>query len=64
MVRGDGRRGETVAVSNAATSALIGDDRVGRDGWKVEVRHPDSVPCRVFARQSDGQTAERDVSGA
>jgi len=63
-VSGRGTRGETVTVSNADTSAIIGSDRVGRSGWSVEARNPASVPCRVFASQSDGQFAERNVSGA
>ncbi len=63
-ISGSGTRGETVTVSNAATSAFLGSDRVGRRGWEVEVRNPDSVPCRVFAVQSDGQYAERDVRNA
>jgi PKD repeat protein len=63
-VSGSGKRGETVTVSNADTSADIGSDRVGRSGWSIEIRHPSSVPCRVRAEQSDGQSAERDVHGA
>ncbi len=61
---GSGRRGETVTVSNADTSADIGSDRVGRSGWSIEIRHPSSVPCRVRAEQSDGRSDERDVRGA
>ncbi len=63
-VSGSGTRGETVTLSNADTTAFIASDTVGRRGWSVEVRHPGSVPCRVYALQSDGQFAERDVSHA
>ncbi len=64
VVSGRGTRDANVTVSNAATSVFIGSDRVGRNGWSVEVRNPASVPCRVLAVQSDGQSAESDVSGA
>ncbi|MEJ2454194.1 MAG: PKD domain-containing protein [Candidatus Thiodiazotropha sp.] len=63
-IRGSGTRGATVTVSNADTSDFIGSDNVGRHGWHVEVRNPTSVPCRVFALQSDGQFAESDVRDA
>ncbi len=63
-IRGSGTRGETVTVSNADTSDFIGSDNVGRHGWHVEVNDPASVPCRVFALQSDGQFAESDVRDA
>jgi PKD repeat protein len=63
-VSGSGTRGETVTLSNADTTVFLGSDTVGRDGWSVEIRHPGSVPCRVFALQSDGQFAERDVRRA
>jgi hypothetical protein len=63
-VSGSGTRGETVSVSDAGTSALIGSDSVGRKGWEVEVEDLDSVPCRIIAVQSDGQVAESDVTGA
>lgn len=64
VVSGSGTRGETVVVSNAADSTFIGSDGVGRRGWSVEVRHPNNVPCRVIAVQSDGQSMESDVRGA
>ena len=63
-VSGSGRRGETVTVSNADTTAKLGSDQVDRGGWSVSIRHPHGVPCRVIAKQSDGQFAERAVDHA
>ncbi len=64
IVRGSGTVGETVTVANAATSVIVGSDEVERKGWRVVVRSPDSVPCRIQAMQSDGQSAESDINGA
>jgi len=64
-VKGKGTRNLTVTVTNAGTGANIGSSRVSKDKkWKVKVKHPDTVPCRVKAEQSDGQYAERDVKNA
>ena len=63
-VSGEGASGETVTVSNADTTAIIASDEVGYRGWRIRLRSPQSVPCRVFASQSDGQFAERAVKNA
>jgi PKD repeat protein len=64
-VSGSGQRDASVTVSNADTASVIGSERTDRRGnWRLTVRHPASVPCRVLAVQSNGQSAERDVSGA
>ncbi|HEB83278.1 MAG TPA: hypothetical protein ENJ11_10490, partial [Gammaproteobacteria bacterium] len=64
-VKGKGTEDETVTVSNAATGGVIGDDKVDDDDkWKVKARHLASVPCRIRAEQSDGQSAEMDVKDA
>ncbi len=63
-IKGEGRDGRTVTVSNAGTLALIGTDEVDDDDWRVRRRNPASVPCRVRAEQSDGQWDERDVEEA
>lgn len=63
-VSGTGKREETVTLSNAGTTAQLGEDRVDREGWSIRLRHPHSVPCRVFALQSDGRFAERSVDHA
>ncbi len=63
-VSGSGNRRESVTVSNADTSAFIGEDRVDHGEWSVTVRNPASVPCRVYALQSDGKSVERDVRHA
>ena len=65
-VRGSGDRRQDVTVTNADTGALVGTDEISRDGWEVResIRGNDPVPCRIRATQSDGQSAERDVSNA
>lgn len=64
VVGGSGASGKTVTVSNADTTVFLGSDSVGLGGWRVRLRDPKSVPCRIFASQSDGQFAERVVEGA
>jgi len=64
-VKGRGADGETVTVTNAGNiNIVIGDDVVDGDKWRVRDENPASVPCRVRAEQSDGQSAEMDVSNA
>jgi len=63
-IKGEGEDERTVTVTNAETSALIGTDSVDDDEWRVRDRNPASVPCRVRAEQSDGQSDERDVEDA
>jgi len=64
LVRGEGRDGREVTVTNAGNGVIIGSDDVDDEKWRVVRRNSSSIPCRVRAAQSDGQTAERDVSGA
>ena len=60
QVRGEGDRREDVTVTNADTGAFIGEDDVSRRGnWRVRVDNPSSVPCRVRAEQTDGETDEK-----
>ena len=64
-VKGKGRRGETVTVSNAGSGLFIGSDDVNKDDkWEVKVKDLSPVPCRVRAEQSDGRYAEKDVEDA
>ena len=63
-VRGTGDNNQTVTVTNADTGVLVGSDQVNDEQWRVRVTNPDSVPCRVRAEQSNGDSAERDVSNA
>jgi hypothetical protein len=64
-VKGKGDRGEIVTVINANTGAFIGDDSLGYDDeWEVRVYDMANPPCRVLAKQSDGQSDERDVRDA
>jgi hypothetical protein len=64
LVRGEGQDDRDVTLTNAGSGAVIGSDEVDDEKWRVVKRNPSSIPCRVRAAQSDGQTAERDVSGA
>lgn len=64
-IKGEGRDGKKVTVTNAGSNKVIGKDKVDDDGdWKIRIRRPDSVPCRVRAEQSDGESDERNVKGA
>lgn len=64
-VEGKGQRNALVTLSNAGGGAQLGTDEVNDDDkWKIRLRNPASVPCRVRASQSDGQQAERDVKDA
>lgn len=63
-VKGKGERGRTVTVVNADTLAVLGRTRVEGDEWRVRIRNPSPVPCRVRAEQSDDAVAESDVTSA
>lgn len=64
-VKGKGKEGETVTVTNADTGTFVGDDSVDKkDKWKVRQYDPTTVPCRVRAEQSDGQFAEQALRNA
>ena len=65
-VEGDKDRRAAVTVVNAYDpSQVLGNDNDTEDrDWRVRVRRPSPVPCRVSATSSDGQTAVRDVRRA
>jgi hypothetical protein len=64
-VKGEGTEdGLTVTVSNANNFVVIGSDSVDDEKWKVREYGPATIPCRVAAEQSDGQSAERNVEDA
>jgi len=66
-VSGSGTARATVQVVNAYDPGqTLGSASVSsrRSSWSLTVSQPSPVPCRVRAIQSNGQTAERDVSGA
>jgi len=64
-VKGRGSDGQTVTVTNAANiDIVIGEDVVDDDKWRVRDKNPASIPCRVRAEQSDGQSDEMDVRNA
>jgi len=63
-VKGNGRNGRTVTVTNADTGAPVGTDVVDDDEWRVRQYNPSSIPCRVRAEQSGGRSAEKNVEDA
>ena len=66
-VSGRGTSRETVTVVNAYDpSQVLGSDDISRrsNRWSIRDYRPSPVPCRIRATQSDGQVAEREVSGA
>ncbi len=64
VVRGTGPQGDEVEVYDADSGASIGEAHVNSKGqWKVVVRSPDTVPCRVRAELED-DSLERDVKNA
>jgi len=63
-VKGKGDNGSVVTVSNADSTAFIGDDEVDDDKWRVRENNLIVSPCRVRAEQSDGQSAEKNVKDA
>ena len=64
QVKGKGRNGRTVTVTNADTGALVGSDQVDDDKWRVRQYSPASVPCRVRAEQSNGDSDEKNIKDA
>jgi hypothetical protein len=63
VVEGTGRRGATVAVSDAATAASIGSATVNsEERWRVR-QWLSASPCRVVA-VSEGSSVTRSVEGA
>jgi hypothetical protein len=67
IVAGTGTADAQVAVVNAFDlSQIVGNDNVaaGNERWRVAVKKPSPVPCRVNAQQFGGATAEMDVAGA
>ncbi len=63
-VKGQGLDGENVVVSNADTGESVGMDEVDHGKWRVRDEDPATIPCRVSAVQSDGQSAEIAVKDA
>ena len=55
----------TVVVVNAKNHEhVVGSVPVYRGGWTLRINAPASIPCSVFAEQSDGQSEEMDVKHA
>ncbi|NOQ88027.1 MAG: PKD domain-containing protein, partial [Gammaproteobacteria bacterium] len=54
-----------VTVTNFATGAFVADDETNKRGsWKISIRNPASIPCRVRANQPDGSSDDMVVSNA
>ena len=63
-IKGKGDKNRDITVTNADTGTFIGTDEVDDGKWRVRISDPASVPCRVRAEQSDGQSDEKDVKDA
>lgn len=63
-VKGKGKDGLTVTLSNASTANSLGTTEVDDEKWKFRINNPASVPCRVKVEQSDGKVAEKNVEDA
>jgi len=63
-VKGKGNDEKIVTVSNADTSAVIADDEVDDKEWSISEEKLTTIPCRVRAEQSGGQSDEKDVEDA
>ena len=65
-VLGTGTAGAAVSVANAYDlSQIVGTATVkATSRWKVSATGPNPVPCRVYAGQFGGATAELDVANA
>ena len=63
-VKGKGSNDESVTVTNASTSTVIGSDNISDKKWKVRAEDLSTIPCRIRAIQSDGQLDEKDVKDA
>lgn len=62
-VAGNGTTGAAVTITNAETGGALNTATVTRAGtWSRSTRNPSPIPCRVRARQSTGEVAERDVA--
>ena len=64
QVKGKGRSGRTVVVSNDRSGQLLGSTEVDDREWRVRIYDPAIVPCRVKAVQSDGRSDDKRVKDA
>ncbi|MBC8212100.1 MAG: cytochrome C [Gammaproteobacteria bacterium] len=63
-VKGKGRSGRTVIVSNDGSNEFLGSTEVDDKEWRVRISNPAIVPCRVKAVQSDGRSDDQRVRNA
>jgi hypothetical protein len=64
QVKGKGDKYKTVTVTNADTGEFIADKFIRDDEWRIRVYDLTSIPCRVRAEQSNGETDEKKVKNA
>lgn len=62
-VEGSGTNGASVQVFNAKTNELLGAANVSSGAWKLALRNPRAVPCRVWV-ESNGRIWIKDVESA
>jgi len=64
IVRGEGRDKHNVTIFNAASSEQLGQDQIDDHHWRIRLKNPATVACRIRAEQSDGQVHEKKVKDA
>lgn len=63
IVKGRGPRGQEVTIRNVDTQSILGTIRIRTSEWKLELRNPSPVPCRVSA-EAQSHIQERAVEKA
>jgi hypothetical protein len=64
VIEGLGTRGQAVTVTNADTGTSVGTTSVRYTKWRVRQENPQTIPCRVRALSSNGETAEKAIDNA
>lgn len=63
-IEGKAGEGWTIVVRNAYDLTQVLGSDTSDEEWKIKVKHPRPVPCRVRAEAPDGTFVERDVKKA
>ena len=63
-IKGKGADNMEVSAFSVFSDTFLGKDEVDDDEWKIRVRNPDVVPCRVKAVQDNGASDEKKVKDA
>ena len=64
IVKGEGPARQQVVITDTETQVVLGTIRIREKEWRLRVSNPSSVPCRVSATTSQGESAERKVKDA